>query len=75
HFRGQDSEEVIKKRMLKSKDEISHWAEYDYVLINQDLLETEERLKRIISATRLRRETQPQLTEFVRNLNREFDQR
>lgn len=75
HFRGQDSDEVIKKRMLKSKDEISHWAEYDYVLINQDLLETEERLKRIISATRLRRETQPQLTEFVRNLNREFDQR
>lgn len=74
-FRGQDSEETIKKRMLKSKDEISHWAEYDYVLVNQDLKETEEKLHRIISATRLRTNTQPKLADFVRQLNREFDAR
>lgn len=74
-FRGQDSDETIKKRMSKSKDEISHWAEYDYVLINQDLKETEAKLQRIISATRLRRETQPRLSEFVRGLFREFDAR
>jgi guanylate kinase len=72
HFRGQDSVDVIKSRMLKSRDEISHWAEYDYVLINQDLQETEEKLKRIVSATRLRRDTQPSLSNFVRGLNREF---
>lgn len=58
--------------MKKSGDEISHWAEYDYVLINTDLNETEERLKRIIAATRLRRETQPHLAEFVRQLQKEF---
>jgi guanylate kinase len=74
-FRGQDSEDVIKKRMLKSKDEISHWAEYDYVLINSDLKESEEKLQRIISATRLRRETQPGLSNFIRQLNREFEAR
>jgi guanylate kinase len=74
-FRGQDSDETIRKRMLKSKDEISHWAEYDYVLVNQDLKETEEKIQRIIGATRLRRDTQPQLSDFVRQLNREFDAR
>ena len=74
-FRGQDSDEVIRTRMLKSRDEISHWAEYDYVLVNEDLQETEEKLKRIVSATRLRRETQPSLVDHVRELNREFETR
>ncbi|AXQ93256.1 guanylate kinase [Cereibacter azotoformans] len=74
-FRGQDSDEVIRDRMRKSRDEISHWAEYDYVLVNEDLQETEEKLKRIVSATRLRRETQPTLVDHVRELNKEFDAR
>ncbi|MEZ5886472.1 MAG: guanylate kinase [Paracoccaceae bacterium] len=74
-FRGQDSDAVIKDRMAKSRDEISHWAEYDYVLVNDDLHETEERLKKIITATRMRRQQQPDLRDFVARLNREFDAR
>lgn len=70
--RGQDAPEVIEKRMQKSWDEISHWDGYDYVLINEDLAETEARLKTIISAERLRRSQQPDLVNHVRALQTEF---
>ena len=70
--RGQDSDEVIAGRMAKSRDEISHWAEYDYVLVNQDLDQTFDRLKAILIAERLKRDRQPQLSAFVRTLNEEF---
>jgi guanylate kinase len=73
--RGQDSDEVIAGRMAKSRDEISHWAEYDYVLVNEDLGHTFDRLKSILTAERLRRDRQPQLSAFVRGLNEEFDAR
>lgn len=72
--RGQDSDSVIKDRMRKSRDEISHWAEYDYVLVNDDLDATEARLRAIIEGERLRRDRQPGLNEFVRGLNAEFEQ-
>ena len=71
--RGQDSDEVISKRMTKSWDEISHWDSYDYVLVNDDLDATEERLKAIVSAERLRRTQQPGLLDHVRNLQAEFE--
>lgn len=71
--RGQDSDEVIAGRMAKSRDEISHWAEYDYVLVNTDLDETFGRLQTILTAERLRRDRQPGLTDFVKALNREFE--
>ncbi len=74
-FRGTDSPETIRKRMLKSRDEISHWAEYDYVLVNRDLQETESKLKLIVSAVRLSRPTQPNLSSFVASLNKEFEAR
>jgi guanylate kinase len=70
--RGQDSDDVIAGRMAKSRDEISHWAEYDYVLVNDDLEMTFDRLKTILTAERLKRERQPQLSAFVRSLNEEF---
>lgn len=73
--RGQDSDEVIAGRMAKSRDEISHWAEYDYVLVNEDLDTTFDRLKTILTAERLRRDRQPGLSDFVRGLNREFETR
>ncbi|MCZ8152448.1 MAG: guanylate kinase [Rhodobacteraceae bacterium] len=73
--RGQDSDEVIAGRMAKSRDEISHWAEYDYVLVNDDLDATFARLTTILEAERLRRDRQPGLAEFVRGLNREFETR
>jgi guanylate kinase len=73
--RGQDSDEVIAGRMAKSRDEISHWAEYDYVLVNEDLQATFESLKTILVAERLKRERQPELSAFVRSLNEEFEAR
>jgi guanylate kinase len=73
--RAQDSDEVIAGRMAKSRDEISHWLEYDYVLVNRDVDETFEQLKAILTAERLKRDRQPQLSAFVRTLNEEFDAR
>ena len=73
--RAQDSDEVIAGRMAKSRDEISHWAEYDYVLVNNDLDAAFAELKTILQAERLRRDRQPDLTGFVRSLNKEFDAR
>lgn len=66
--RGQDSEEVIAGRMRKCRDEISHWAEYDYVLVNDDLDAAEADLRAILTAERLRRERRTGLGGFVRNL-------
>ena len=73
--RAQDSDEVIAGRMAKSRDEISHWLEYDYVLVNREVDETFEQLKSILTAERLKRERQPQLSAFVRALNEEFEAR
>ncbi len=73
--RAQDSAEVIAGRMAKSRDEISHWAEYDYVLINDDLNATFAQLQTILQTERMRRDRQPGLADFVRQLNREFDAR
>ena len=72
--RGQDRPDVIAARMLKSWDEISRWPEYEYVLVNDDLDETEERLKAIVAAERLRRSQQPGLLAHVRKLQAEFEE-
>ncbi|WP_299145427.1 guanylate kinase [uncultured Tateyamaria sp.] len=72
--RAQDDAETITRRMQKSWDEISHWGGYDYVIVNDDLDETEAQLKTIITATRLRRLQQPQLTDHVRALQAEFEE-
>ncbi|GGO53144.1 guanylate kinase [Roseovarius pacificus] len=72
--RGQDSDEVIARRMRKSWDEISHWAEYDYVLINDDLDVTFERLKTVVQAARLKRIQQPGLNAHVKQLHTEFEE-
>ena len=72
--RGQDSDEVIAKRMQRSWDEISHWDGYDYVLVNDDLDTSFERLKTIVSAERLRQPQQPGLRAFVRGLQSEFEE-
>ncbi|MBB1490909.1 MULTISPECIES: guanylate kinase [unclassified Paracoccus (in: a-proteobacteria)] len=69
--RNQDSDDVIARRMLKSRDEISHWAEYDYVLVNDDIEAAESNLRAILTAERLRRERRPALGGFVRKLMEE----
>ena len=73
--RGQDTPEVVASRMAKSRDEISHWAEYDYVLVNANLAQCEEELRAVIAAERLRRDRRPELVGLVRKLNREFEER
>ncbi len=70
--RGQDAPEVIAGRMAKSQAEISHWAEYDYVLVNDDVDRAEAELGTILAAERLKRERQPGLADFIRGLNAEF---
>ncbi len=69
--RGQDSDETVAKRMDKAESEISHWAEYDYVLVNDNLDETYETLKAIVRAERCRRERRPGMSDFVRHLMEE----
>lgn len=71
--RGTDSGKTIKDRMGKSWTEISHWGYYDFVLVNDDLDQTEERLKSIVTAMRLRRPQQPGLLGHVRQLQAEFE--
>jgi guanylate kinase len=66
--RAQDDYETIHRRMAKAADEMSHWAEYDYVVINRDLAQAFAEVQAILSAERLRRERQPGLSDFVRGL-------
>lgn len=73
--RAQDSDAVIRGRMEKSLEEISHWAEYDYVIVNHDIDTAFNELTTILQAERMRRSRQPDLAAFVRDLNREFDAR
>jgi len=73
--RAQDSDSVIAGRMAKARDEISHWAEYDYVLVNDDLDVCFSRIGTIVAAERRRRDRQKWLQPHVDALNAEFDAR
>ncbi len=66
--RAQDDYDTILHRMAKAADEMSHWAEYDYVVINHDLDQAFADVKAILAAERLKRERQPGLSDFVRGL-------
>ncbi|MDD3444810.1 MAG: guanylate kinase [Zavarzinia sp.] len=66
--RAQDPEDVVAARMAKASDEISHWAEYDYVVLNEDVDNTLEQVRSILQAERLRRRRQTGLGEFVKRL-------
>lgn len=66
--RAQDSDEVVRERMNKAAAEISHWHEYDYVLINEDLEITLSRVEAILIAERAKRERQVGLQGFVEDL-------
>jgi guanylate kinase len=67
-IRAQDSDDIVRKRMSKAADEISHWPEYDYVIVNDDLALAQARIKAILDAERLRRTRQVGLSDFVRKL-------
>jgi guanylate kinase len=66
--RGQDSAETVARRMAQANSEISHWAEYDYVVVNDDLDLAERRIVTIVEAERYRRTRQTGLSGFVRTL-------
>lgn len=66
--RGQDSAETVARRMAQANGEISHWAEYDYVIVNDDLDRAEKRIVTIVEAERCRRSRQTGLSGFVRTL-------
>jgi guanylate kinase len=66
--RAQDSAQVVARRMAKAADEMSHWAEYDYVIINHDVEASLAQLRAILTAERLRRIRQSGLVGFVKGL-------
>jgi guanylate kinase len=70
--RAQDTDAIIRTRMERAGDEMSHWAEYDYVVINNDLDHAFAQVRAILAAERLKRERQVGLVTFVRSLQREL---
>ena len=68
HKRAQDDYETIHRRMAKAADEMSHWQEYDYVVINHDLEQAFAEVIAILAAERVKRDRQVGLSDFVRSL-------
>ena len=73
HTRAQDSDEVIRGRMDRASHEMSHWAEYDYIVINHTLEEAFAEVQSILKAERLKRERRIGLTSFVRQLQKQLE--
>lgn len=69
--RAQDSEAVVAQRMAKAADELSHWPEYDYIIVNRDLEESVANVMAILAAERLKRERRVGLADFVSGLREE----
>ena len=66
--RAQDTDEVVRKRMAKAADEMSHYREYDYIIVNRDLEESVKQLQVILGAERLKIDRQSGLHEFLQTL-------
>src|SRR5262252_3657156 len=73
HSRAQDTDEVIRGRMSRASHEMSHWAEYDYIVVNSDLDVAYSKIESILQVERLRRERQMWLSQFVRTLQRQLE--
>src|ERR1700761_7678805 len=73
HSRAQGSDEVIRKRMSRASHEMSHWAEYDYIVINHEVDDAFAEVKSILQAERLKRERRTGLTTFVRKLQQQLE--
>jgi len=73
HSRAQDSTDVIRGRMSRASHEMSHWAEYDYIVINRDVDAAFAEVQSILKAERLKRERRVGLTTFVRELQRQLE--
>ena len=68
YTRAQDSEEVVKSRMAKATSEMSHWAEYDYIIVNENIAQSVAEAEAILAAERLKRERRVGLADFVRDM-------
>ncbi len=68
--RAQDSPTIVAKRMAEASNEISHWAEYDYVIVNDEIEDSHSQVTAILLAERLKRRRRVGLTEFVRGLTK-----
>jgi guanylate kinase len=68
HTRAQDDDKVIRARMAKAGGEMTHWAEYDYVVVNREFVRAFSEVRAILAAERLKRERQTGLSAFVRGL-------
>jgi guanylate kinase len=68
--RAQDSASTVAKRMAKAADEISHWPEYDYVIVNENADKASAEIDAILTAERLRRRRRVGLSSFVRSLTK-----
>ena len=66
--RAQDRPEVIAQRMERAESEMSHWAEYDYIIVNEDVEDADRKVRAILAAERLKRHRQTGLVDFVRRL-------
>jgi guanylate kinase len=73
HTRAQDSDEVIRGRMDRASHELSHWAEYDYIVVNQNVDDAFSEVQSILKAERLKRARRVGLAEFVRTLQRQLE--
>jgi guanylate kinase len=73
HTRAQDSDEVIRARMSRASHEMSHWAEYDYIVINRSVDDAFAEVQSILKAERLKRERRTGLTTFVRELQHQLE--
>lgn len=71
--RAQDSAEVIRGRMARASQEMSHWAEYDYIVVNRVVEDAFAEVQSILKAERLKRERRTGMTSFVRSLQRELE--
>ena len=69
--RAQDSDDIVAGRMAKASDEISHYREYDYIVVNEDLDDSVGAVSAILAAERLKRDRQIGMTDFVRTLQSE----
>jgi guanylate kinase len=71
--RAEDSAEVIEQRLANAREEIEHWREYDYCVVNDDLERAYDAVRAIVQSERLRRDRRPGLFEFVSDLLNEPD--
>ena len=71
--RNKDDDKTVKLRMKEARSEISHWSEYDYILVNDNFEKVKKNILKIIEIEKIKRNRQNKLPDFISKLNTEFD--